>query len=229
MSSMLAEFANGTRLDELYGTMSLEEKLSIVDGLVDVLARLELIKFPEAGRIDYVKQPPKSQSMIPYRVGLLDHLSSGKSTAGFEISGFGTGGKPRDPTRPTRFALDTLKEQLGSWIIYEVEKAPGPSKLMKDTFQRLQSVVHEMEALGFFESQVALHEEESEPLNILYHGDLEPRNILVAPSSGNGLTGSSQKWKISSVVDWDDALVLPPVLARKPPIWLWHFLRFGQE
>ena len=223
------ELANGTRLDGLYGSMSLEEKLSIADGLVDVLARLESIKFSEAGRIDYVKQPLKPQSMLPYRVGFLDHPSSGKATAGFEISGFGTGGEPRDPTRPTRFVLDMLKEQLDAWITYEIEKVPGPPEFTVKMFRRLQTVVQEMETLGFFESQVAQHGGETEPQNILYHDDLEPRNILVAPISGSGQTGSSQRWKISSVVDWDDALVLPPILARKPPVWLWDFSDLDAE
>ncbi|KAF7508416.1 hypothetical protein GJ744_009269 [Endocarpon pusillum] len=186
------ELASGTRLDELYPSMALEEKLSIVDGVVDVLASLESIKFSEAGRIDYVKQPPNSQSMLPCKAGFLDYVSSGNPTAGFEISGFGTGGdpgEPRDPTRTTRFLLDMLKEQLDAWITYEIEKAPGPPEFTTDMFRRLQSVVQEMETLGFFESSVAQHGGEPEPQNILYHFDLEARNILVAPIPGSGQTG----------------------------------------
>jgi hypothetical protein len=29
--------------------------------------------------------------------------------------------------------------------------------------------------------------------------------------------------QITGVLDWDDALSVPPVLARKPPVWLWDF------
>ena len=37
-----------------------------------------------------------------------------------------------------------------------------------------------------------------------------------------GIHGSSPpKWEISGLLDWDDALSVPLVLARKPPSWLW--------
>lgn len=34
-------------------------------------------------------------------------------------------------------------------------------------------------------------------------------------------TENSQKWTINGVLDWDDVMSVPLVLARKPPTWLW--------
>ncbi|TVY53620.1 hypothetical protein LCER1_G006573 [Lachnellula cervina] len=38
---------------------------------------------------------------------------------------------------------------------------------------------------------------------------------------GNDNT-TSEPWEISGVIDWDDTLSVPLVLARKPPSWLWY-------
>jgi hypothetical protein len=71
----------------------------------------------------------------------------------------------------------------------------------------------------------------------LWHWDLEARHILVEKRprtmSESGGKDKSQKstseeelrWTITGIVDWDDALAVPRVLARAPPTFLW----FGEE
>ncbi|KAL6990218.1 hypothetical protein U1Q18_052146 [Sarracenia purpurea var. burkii] len=63
------------------------------------------------------------------------------------------------------------------------------------------------------------------PVSILYHWDLEPRNILVRPKNGLESEHAQEtgEWEIDKVIDWDRILAVPPVLARKPPVWLWDF------
>jgi len=34
---------------------------------------------------------------------------------------------------------------------------------------------------------------------------------------------ASKQLEITGVLDWDDVLVVPSVLARKPPVWLWDY------
>lgn len=51
---------------------------------------------------------------------------------------------------------------------------------------------------------------------ILHHWDLEPRNLLVEQDSAGA-------WRITGIIDWDDALVVPRPLARKPLDWIWDF------
>src|SRR5947207_12624811 len=80
-----------------------------------------------------------------------------------------------------------------------------------------------MQALGFFAPQANSMEYASNRRNILYHCDLEPRNILVVPVYDDIKTRTEQRWRISSVLDWDDALSVPAVLTRMPPVWLWDF------
>ena len=52
---------------------------------------------------------------------------------------------------------------------------------------------------------------------VLNHTDLEPRNIVVSNLNPEG------RWKISGIVDWDDALAVPRPLARIAPAWIWDF------
>ncbi|ERF68863.1 hypothetical protein EPUS_04515 [Endocarpon pusillum Z07020] len=224
------ELANGTRLDEVYEKMSLDGKLSIVDELVRLLDHCESIKFSEAGRIDCVKGPNDQQTILPNRVGLFGHQRSGETATAAEIIGFGTGGEPRVPTRPVRDLRDLLKTQLDAWITYEIESAPVPkNRFTWNLFRRLQDVMQEMEALGFFEADLPFEKGMKEPRNILYHWDLEPRNILITPGFETGVIKDVQRWRISAVLDWDDSLILPPILSRKPPIWLWDFSDLDAE
>jgi len=48
----------------------------------------------------------------------------------------------------------------------------------------------------------------------LSHWDLSAQNVLVEKVAG--------VWKISGVIDWDEALSLPGVIGRKAPVWLWR-------
>ncbi|KAI4243831.1 MAG: hypothetical protein L6R42_010618 [Xanthoria sp. 1 TBL-2021] len=54
---------------------------------------------------------------------------------------------------------------------------------------------------------------------VLHHWDLEPRNVMVTPTS----TG----YEITGLIDWDDALALPRTLARRAPDWIWDFEKEG--
>jgi hypothetical protein len=215
------EFAEGRRLDEAYDDMSLEEKLNIVDEYVSMLVRLESIRFEKAGRIGCVEQAAVAHIGLPNKLGLFEQRSSSNAAAEVKIMGFGTGGEPRVPTRTARFPLQMLNEQLDSWIKYEVETARGPSAVTAGNFKQLKSAVREMETLGFFEPLPPSRQDLEESNNVLFYCDLEPRNILVVSSSEDLQSRGGQKWRISSVLDWDDALALPSILTRKPPIWLW--------
>ncbi|KAL9581342.1 MAG: hypothetical protein Q9203_005931, partial [Teloschistes exilis] len=59
---------------------------------------------------------------------------------------------------------------------------------------------------------------------VLHHWDLEPRNLIVSNAKtddDNNNNNPHGAWKITGLIDWDDALALPLLLARPPPRWLW--------
>ena len=75
-------------------------------------------------------------------------------------------------------------------------------------YRQVLTMLSEMEISGYFADG-------PHPIT-LHHWGLEPRNIMVSQDSGGN-------WKISGIIDWDDALAVPRPLGRQPPIWIWHF------
>ncbi|KAF7923758.1 uncharacterized protein EAE98_007576 [Botrytis deweyae] len=53
----------------------------------------------------------------------------------------------------------------------------------------------------------------------LWHPDLYPRNVVFdRVDAGEGM---GREMKLTAVIDWDDALVLPRYMIRKPLKWIW--------
>ncbi|KAI2784006.1 kinase-like domain-containing protein [Daldinia loculata] len=57
----------------------------------------------------------------------------------------------------------------------------------------------------------------------LAHLDMEPRNILVNPTSDTELP------IISAVLDWDSAIFAPQFMCCTPPLWLWAWSDYEEE
>ena len=206
---VLYEFAEGTRLDELYGQMSYEEKHDVVDQLVHLLVKMDEVQFPVSGRLFRSKEQSQRTTLSLSQSFELD----AEDHPGGRVSVEGLGTNPWNPTetRPMTTLFDMLSEQLRG------QKAEAEERNLVPTIfsvEKLQSMLVDMKRMGFFPDVPAR--------NVLYHMDLEPRNLLFAPIPQRG-RGSNTKWILKAVVDWDDALSLSPILTRCPPIWLWDF------
>lgn len=87
---------------------------------------------------------------------------------------------------------------------------------------RLKAIFDQMDALGFFTSFASSPPPGSlDQPSILHHWDLEARNIIVRRK----IEDVDDKWEISKIID----LSVAPMLARKPPIWLWDFSEDDQH
>lgn len=219
---VLQEYSDGTPLDIRYENMSFSEKLSIVDSLVDHLLSAEQIKFPKIGSVHAAKCPDIAVK------GSYFFDSRGPDLR-VEIRAFDTGAESQPRAHESSTSLgDILSGQLQAWYQQQLSLDEN-SNPISDMWRRLCEIFEEMQALEFFSSQnkACLSTAES----ILYHWDLEPRNILVKqipiPADNNYTLDetheSEVRWAIDKVIDWDRALAVPPVLARKPPVWLWDF------
>ncbi|TGO08036.1 hypothetical protein BTUL_0229g00030 [Botrytis tulipae] len=49
----------------------------------------------------------------------------------------------------------------------------------------------------------------------LFHRDLYPRNVIFDCAETDG------EMKLTAVIDWDNTVVLPRIMTREPPYWLW--------
>lgn len=185
----------GAPLSDIYDDLSTEEKRQIVDQWVDLLVKIESIKFPMAGRlVAAVPSKPCPNSKLQ----------------GVEIVGFGTsqfeGDRNAVETKPATSLVDLLFSQFEAWK--EHDQNPSTDRGTSKLWAQIIEIAKEMDSLQLLGS---VNDNE----NVLYHWDLASRNILVEQRLGN--------WEITAVLDWDGALSVPPVLARKPPIWLWDF------
>lgn len=202
----------GQGLHLTYGDMTVSERLSTASELVRTLAAMENMKFQSPGRLGFSGPVPNRRR--------IDEVDDSNPSDILQIQDFGVGvGSPRLKTASTPTSLqELLSTQLDAWLQHELQDDPTAS-FEAGMFQRLKSIHSEMDELGFFEDRASLHS------NVLYHWDLEPRNIIIhyettSPSSDVSVARDVQ---ITGVLDWDDALSVPPILARKPPVWLWDF------
>ena len=213
----LVEFARGERLDEIYDQLSYSERRIVVDEIVDFLVEMDSTEFATSGRFC----PSKEQENITGDMALFEtsnqqpNKNYGHCT--IDITGLGTHpyGDAR-PTKPTQSLYDMLREQFTEQMNEESMKDKLTIKAKEPILRKLMSILEEMKSMDYFPTNASRH--------VLHHGDFEPRNLLfVRP--GQRDTGSSkpEALKLNAVLDWDNALVLPSILTRRPLTWIWDF------
>ena len=102
-----------------------------------------------------------------------------------------------------------LKTLLAALIEAWIADTPPPPPAMLAKWAELRQIVVEMGEMGWLD----------DTSSVLWHWDFAARNIMVKQTGG----GEGEKvWKITGIIDWEGALSVPRVLARKPPSWLWH-------
>ncbi|KAF1988465.1 hypothetical protein K402DRAFT_452709 [Aulographum hederae CBS 113979] len=205
----------GIRLYALYNEMSTEERLNIVDEVVPILAHMKSIRFTYAGRISHSEIKDSSRPLQPPDMERLNGVETILSCFGVDPGQPATTDSDSltqspKPKRTLIFSVlrDIMSNQLSASAAYHKDRNP----MKYDSFSELLEIFDEMCTLGYLEFPA---------MNVLFHPDLEPRNILVAPSISERTSTGAPKPTISAVVDWDNTLFLPLVLTMEPPIWLW--------
>jgi hypothetical protein len=174
-----------------YGDISIH--LDVCAQLVDLLVAHEQVRFPLAGRL--VSAWPLPESFSRDDEGYPHHLVSSVKLAGLGV---------RVPIALQKSLRDIIKALLQAYPWRE-----------KD---RLRVVADEMCRMGFFDDDYYNNDQEDVGM-VLWHGDLTPGNLgchLVRYNAPDG-----EQPHIRGMMEWSDVCAVPPVLARKPPAWLW--------
>lgn len=193
---------SGTSLNHLWGKIHYAEKCAIVDQYLGLLVKLELLEFPAAGTFTPASPLPASMNdfsttAVP-SIQIFDEIPPGPSDA--QVLAERTGADIKS------LLQSHLKMYMAEEVRNNIHQYPHS---MTPLYRDLLSMLEDMESEGFFADQ---------PLPIvLHHWDLEPRNLMISQASDTGA------WTIHGVIDWDDAIAVPRPLARKPPVWIWHF------
>ncbi|KAL8788379.1 MAG: hypothetical protein Q9195_007337 [Heterodermia aff. obscurata] len=190
----------GQSLNHVYGALDCAEKRSMIDQYIDLIVKMESIRFTTAGSLVAPNSLPKnieSPSNIP---APSTQVFNGHSTNAIE--------DPSILADRTGFDIKRLfKSLITKYITSELQSiADGYNGFRLPHWRRMETMLDEMEQEGFFLA-------EPEPV-VMHHWDLEARNIMVAKNP-------SGEWTVTGVIDWDEAICLPRPLARKPPAWFW--------
>ena len=189
---------SGRRLDEVYEDLERAEKAEIIDLYVDMMARIESVKFARAGTF-------VASTTLPATVHNFE------ATAAPSVQIFNEGDEEVTKNLKTindRAGQDLkalLLSHIDGWIQSDAKTDDGPYTL--PGYKDLLIIMEDLDREGAFNGG-------SYPV-VLNHWDLEPRNIMVEKING--------VWEICGVIDWDDALALPRPLARRAPDWIWDF------
>lgn len=190
----------GQSLDQIYGGLKHEDKLEIVDRFVELLGKLESVTFATAGTLT---------ASSPLPTAMRDSFPAAAPVA--TIFNSGDAEFVRQPKvledRTGSDLKSFLVSHLDGWIQKELKDEGEEESFTLPSLRQLLEIIDELDYEKAFKDGPY-------PV-ILHHWDLEARNIMVEKRSG--------RWKISGVIDWDDALALPRPLARKPPAWIWDF------
>ena len=190
----------GQSLDNVFQTLSYEDKVTVADQFIDLLRKIESVNFSTAGTftgstdlpeamIDYAKT--SAPSVTPFTEGDEDFVQNPTCL--------------RDRVGPNVKAL--LTSHLDGWIVQELKGDEVHQSFIVPPFRRLLALIKDMCHEGSLNDGPY-------PV-VLNHWDLEPRNIMVEKING--------AWKICGIIDWDGASALPRPLARRPPAWIWDF------
>ena len=233
---VLLELATGVALEDVYGDFSLQEKKQIAESLADFLARMEQVRFSQCGA---VRAESRGRTGTPIKASTLTSPIDKLLTIvrGFDTAGiFGYGTAKDDTTYASTSAQELIRDLLKAHLELAVSDWDAESEAKwgascdVELWRGLRTIFEEFCGLGFFSEL----DENSHTGSILYHWDLEPRNILVRRIDAEKETLGGQDaepaehskaiWIIDKVIDWDKVQAVPPIFARKPPVWLWDFL-----
>jgi hypothetical protein len=223
---VLQERIDGVALDHVFYTLPLAEKLQITTAVAEMLVQLESITLEKPGRLVGTGDLPDRSDVAP------------TSANEIKITGY--------RENPIEDLPSMEKQSLASLITYLLELRKQKNldwDEMVERCERLQSIVKDMDAAGLIRS--------TDDECVLWHWDLSAGNVMihranitaseqhtvlgierkqavqVGPGEGSGVTASPVsndspgKWVVSGVLDWDDAISVPLVIARTPPSWLW--------
>ena len=189
----------GQSLNHVYGSLDCAEKQGIVDQYIDLMVKIESIRFTTAGSL-----------VAPSSLPIDTECSSDIPAPSVQVfNGNGTSSIEDPKILADRAGFDIkwlFKSLIAKYIAADLQSiADGYNGFRLPYWRRMETMLDEMEQEGFFRTK-------DEPI-VMHHWDLEARNIMVAKING--------EWKITGVIDWDESICLPRPLARKPPAWFW--------
>ena len=189
----------GQSLNYVYESLDTAERRDMINQYIDLVVKMESIRLTTAGSL-------VAPNPLPTNIGCPSDIPAPSVHVFNEYD--------TEPIEDPQILADRagpdikllFKSLIAKYIAAELQsEADGYNAYVLPHWRRMEAMLDEMEQEGFFRTK-------HEPV-VMHHWDLEARNIMVAKTNG--------EWKITGVIDWDEAMCLPRPLARKPPAWFW--------
>lgn len=189
----------GQNLGKIWRKLTHADKFNLIDQFVELLAKHEAITYATAGEFVAASTVPDSMNdFAPTAAPILKPFDEGDDEF------------MKDPAvLKDRTGVDIkalLVSHLNGWIAADIKKEGDDGGILAPKLRGLLDIVEGLDREGALAA--------SQPV-VLHQWSLEPRNIMVEQVDGI--------WRITSVVDWDEATANSRVLTRKPPSWIWDY------
>lgn len=184
----------GQCLEDVYDDLDQEGKIAIIEQIVELMAKLESIQFDVAGKF----VAPSGDASTATSDSAIKIFSEGDEDfmKGSSVT--------KDRQGPDLKAF--LQSHMNGWIAKELKiEAKEERSFAIQSYREILTIIDALSHEGAFARAPF-------PV-VLHHWDFEPRNIMVEDSTGT--------WRISGIIDWDDAIAVPRPLARRPLDWIW--------
>lgn len=213
---VLQERIDGSSIQDIFYTLPLFEKLQITRAVAKMLLQLESITLERPGRLVGTGDLPARSDTAP------------ASANEIKITGYCNSFIEDLPVMEKQPLVSLITSLL------EIRKQQNLDwDEMVERCERLQAIAREMVDAGLVRV--------TDNNCALWHWDFSAANVMIrrkqqnkkgkrkeknsrgerGPTASSATIDSLGKWVVSGVLDWDDALSIPLVLARKPPSWLW--------
>ncbi|TIA40000.1 hypothetical protein D6C83_06351 [Aureobasidium pullulans] len=191
-------------------TMSLEDKVQMAGQVAALQADMNKIVTKGSGRL----MARNAKQLKQMRLNFQTHWLNLQEDIG--IRGFLSGRNGIGSDRKAHFEnvchslYSLLDSHLEASFRSEISEKHTDEDCIR-AYLKLKDMFEDMENMGWFTDA-----DKSDSDGVLHHWNLQARSIMVDQTEG-----PSSPWRITGVIDWDLPHTLPPVLTRKPPVWLW--------
>ena len=192
----------GMSLDEVWVELSVADKMAITDQFVELLAKIQSIRFATAGILTASSSLPTSTSDCA--VSATPTVETFHADVKEDFHAVEDLHTRLMQERAGSDLKSLLTSHINGWIAQEVNE---DESFALSPLRFLLEMIEELDQEGAFKNAPF-------PI-VLHHWDLEARNIMVEKIN--------EEWKICGVIDWDTALAVPRPLARRAHDWIWDY------
>ncbi|KAI1759663.1 hypothetical protein GGR53DRAFT_527014 [Hypoxylon sp. FL1150] len=201
----------GKSVQDAWGTLSHEHKLSLARQLAQQLLEIESVTNPSAGTLKVHEKGFRHGDEVKDRLFVETLGTDVHEEPEFEIDYHNSdnGLLPLDRLHydPPNMSVKDIMLALFKRRLYQEKNQNRVFDSYVGTFGFCQEIMEDMANLGVFSM--------GSDAICLHHADLFPRNIMVDFTPDLTITG---------ILDWDHTLFVPRFACRIPPRWLWRSL-----